>query len=52
MHAQIKKKYKLVILSMGEVMDLVYDLRILTSQQVMTSSMVVPSAVYLNKKTS
>ena len=41
-----------VILRYCQVMTLRIDLGILTSEQVMTSSVVVPSAVYLNKKTS
>jgi hypothetical protein len=40
----------LVILWFCKVVNLRIDLRILMSEQVMTSSMVVPQAVYLNKK--
>ena len=39
-----------VVLRYCQVMTLRIDLGILTSEQVMTSSVVVPSAVYLNKK--
>ena len=42
----------LVILRFCQVVILGIDLRILPSEQVMMSSMVVPKAVYLNKKTS
>jgi len=41
-----------VVLRYCQVMTLRIDLGILTSEQVMMSSVVVPSAVYLNKKTS
>lgn len=39
-----------VFLRYCQVMTLRIDLGILTAEQVMTSSVVVPSAVYLNKK--